>query len=202
GGSGRARRGAPSRGRGGSRGRGRAAIFGLDRPAEPATLAGGMSRPEPGSPPHRSGPPGRPARVLVPFARPLRALLTCEALATGAIALWLFTVLGTVLPERDPQHVTQWTLFALGFLAYALLTLAFVVRGPHPALLARVVVALSLAAIGFGGFAVTRMLAAADSGSHFEGYLLVMGIVLAGHGLSALAYATLTALTTRRVRAA
>src|SRR5262245_49299043 len=104
--------------------------------------------------------PGPRARPLGPFALPLRALLTCGALATLMIALWLFTVVTTVLPERDPEHVTQWTVFALGFLVYAVLSLAFVVRGPHPALLRVLVVVLSLAAIGFGGFAVTRMLAA------------------------------------------
>jgi hypothetical protein len=40
------------------------------------------------------------------------------------------------------------------------------------------------------------MLAAPGKGAHFEGYLLVMGVVLAGHGLCALAYAA------RRVRSA
>src|ERR1043166_3715192 len=136
------------------------------------------------------------------FSRLLKALLVCGALATAAIALWLFTVVTTVLPARDPAHVTMWTGFALGFLAYAAVTLAFVVRGPHPALLPAAVMVFSLAAIGFGGFAVTSMLAAADAGRHFEGYLLLMGVALAGDGLCALAYTTLTALIPRRVRAA
>jgi hypothetical protein len=58
------------------------------------------------------------------------------------------------------------------------------------------VVVLSLAAIGFGTWAIGSMLAAPGKGAHFEGYLLVMGVVLAGHGLCALAYAA------RRVRSA
>lgn len=142
-------------------------------------------------------------RVPVNAGRPdpLGALLTCCALATGAIALWLVVVITTVLPSRDPAHVPLWTALALGFFVYAALTLAFVVRGPRPPALPMAVVLLSLAAITFGGYATTRMLAAADSGAHFEGYLLIMGIVLAAHGLCALAYAARSASIARRVRA-
>jgi hypothetical protein len=77
-----------------------------------------------------------------------------------------------------------------------------VVRGPRPALLPAAVVALSLVAVALGGYEVQRMLAATGPGAHFEGYLLLMGFVLAGHGLCALAYAALTALIAHRVRAA
>jgi len=148
------------------------------------------------------GAPGPLVREFDHFSRPLKALLVCGAVATAGIALWLFTVVTTVLPARDPAHVSMWTAFALGFLAYAVITLTFVVRGPHPALLPAAVVVLSLAAIAFGGYAVTSMLAAADAGRHFEGYLLLMGVALAGHGLCALAYTTLTALLAHRVHAA
>jgi hypothetical protein len=150
----------------------------------------------------RFGAPGPLAHQFDRFSFALRALLTCAGLATALIALWLFTVISTVLPRHDPEHVPMWTGFAFGFLAYAALTLVFVVRGPRPALLPALVVVLSLAAIVFGGYAVSSMLAAASNGGHFEGYLLVMGIVLTGHGLCALAYTTLTAVIARRVRAA
>jgi hypothetical protein len=150
----------------------------------------------------RFGAAGPLARQFDRFSLPLKALLACAGLATALVALWLFTVITTVLPARDPAHVPMWTGFALGFLAYAALTLAFVLRGPRPAALPAAVVALSLAAVGFGGYAVARMVAAATRGGHFEGYLLLMGLVLAGHGLCALAYTALTALIARRVRAA
>lgn len=150
----------------------------------------------------RFGAPGPLARQFDRFSFPLKALLTCAGLATALIALWLFSVIAFVLPRHDPAHVPMWTGFALGFLVYAALTLAFVVRGPRPSLLPVLVVALSLAAIVFGSYAVSRMLLAASDGTHFEGYLLVMGIVLAGHGLCALAYTTLTAMIARGVRAA
>lgn len=148
------------------------------------------------------GTPGPLARQFDRCSLPLKALLACGAVATGVIALWLFTVISTVLPRHDPEHVPMWTGFAIGFLTYAALTLTFVVRGPRPALLPAVVVVLSLAAVAFGGYGVRSMLAAANNGDHIEGYLLVMAVVLAGHGLCALAYTTITAVIGRRVRAA
>ena len=150
----------------------------------------------------RFGAPGPLARQFERFSFPLKALLTCAGFATALIALWLCMVLVTILPTRDPAHVPMWTAITLAFFVYAALTLAFVVRGPRPPLLPAGVVVLSLAAIGFGGYAVSRMLGAAGHDGHFEGYLLVMGLVLAGHGLCALAYTTLTAMIARRVRAA
>src|ERR1043166_8469080 len=74
----------------------------------------------------RFGAPGPSVRHFDHFSRPLKALLVCDALATAGIALWLFAVVTTVLPAHDPAHVTLWTAFALGFLAYAAVTLAFV----------------------------------------------------------------------------
>ena len=149
----------------------------------------------------RFGSPGPLARQFERFSFPLKALLACAGLATALVALWLFMVITVVLPARDPAHVPMWTGFALGFLAYAGLTLAFVLRGPHPALLPALVVVLSLGAMAFGGYAIASMIAAANSGAHFEGYLLLMGVILAGHGLCALAYAALTAVIARRIRA-
>lgn len=149
----------------------------------------------------RFGAPAPLARQFDRFSFPLKALLASAGLATALISLWLFSVIAFVLPRRDPAHVPMWTGFAFLFLCYAALTLAFVVRGPRPPFLPALVVLLSLGATGFGGYAVSRMLAAASGGGHFEGYLLIMGIVLAGHGLCALAYTTLTAMIARRVRA-
>ena len=150
----------------------------------------------------RFGAPGPLARQFDRFSLPLKLLLACGGMATGVISLWLFVVVSTVLPRHDPAHIPMWTGFAIGFLTYSALTLAFVVRGPRPALLPAAVSVLSLAAIGFGGYAVWSMLVAADNSGHFEGYLLVMGVVLAGHGLCALAYTALTGVIARRVRAA
>lgn len=145
----------------------------------------------------RFGAPGPLARRFDRFSFPLRLLLACAGFATLGLASWLFIVITTVLPSRDPAHVPLWTGFALGFLAYAALSLAFVLRGPHPAALRAAVTVLSLAAVAFGAAAI----AVTSSSAHFEGYLVLMGVVLAGHGLSALGYVALTAGIARQVRA-
>lgn len=149
-----------------------------------------------------SGAPEARAALSGPLSSALRLLLALGALATGGIALWLFMVVSVVLPVRDPAHVGMWTGLALGFLCYAGLSLALVLSGERPAWLPWMVGVLSLGAVGFGGYAIAGMLRAADAGGHFEGYLLLMGAVLAGHGLCALAYVALTEWIARRMRAA
>ena len=128
-------------------------------------------------------PPG-PAALLV------RAALGAATLATAAVAVWLLAVSSTVLPGRDPRHVTQWALTAAGFLGYAALTGAFVLRGARTRWLAPTVALGALAAMAFGAWVVTSTLGAA----HFEGYLLVLGVLLAGHGLCALAAVAMSVL--------
>src|SRR5262249_18184421 len=143
-----------------------------------------------------------PAPLVPPsrsFASALRLLLSAAALATGLIALWLGFVVADVLPSRDPQHVGTWTAIAVAFLAYSALTLGCIARGRRRAWLPWALVVGSLAALAFGGYAVTSMVRAADDGTRFEGYLLVMGVVLAGHGACALAYATLVLTAPRRL---
>ena len=141
------------------------------------------------------------ARQLEPFSFPLRVLLVTGSLATGAIALWLCFVVAVVLPARDPAHVGMWTAFAAGFFLYAGLTLALVLGRPRGSWLPASVVVLSLGAIAFGGYAVASLIHAARTVGHFEGYLLVMGAVLAGQGLCALAYAALSTWIGPRVPA-
>lgn len=129
-----------------------------------------------------------------PSALLLRSALAAATLATAAVAVWLLMVSSTVLPASDPRHVTQWMLTAAGFLGYATLTGMFVLRGPRTHWLAPAVALASLGAIAFGAWVVTSTLGAA----HFEGYLLVMGVLLAGHGLCALASVAIAALRPSR----
>ena len=121
------------------------------------------------------------------LSSPLKTLLTCCAASTTLISFWLLTVLTTVMPVRDPGHVRLWTAITAGFLVYAALTFAVVVRGPRPALV-RMLAVLSLGALAFGGVAIHAMYVAATTGGHFEGYQLLMGLAIAGHGACALAY--------------
>jgi hypothetical protein len=144
--------------------------------------------------------PAARADRLPAFSSPLRLLVVGGALALGLIALWLCFVVVAVLPARDPRHVPMWTGIAAAFLGYALVTLLFVVRGPRPAWLPWAVVACSLAALAFGGYAVVSMLRAGDTGARFEGYLLLMGAILAAQGACALAYTALASASARRLR--
>jgi hypothetical protein len=150
----------------------------------------------------RFGEAGALARQFQPFSLPLKLLVVAGAVATGLIALWLCFVVVAVLPARDPQRIGLWTSIAVAFFGYAALTLLSVVRGPRPAWLPGSVGALSLAALAFGGYEVAAMVRAADSGAHFEGYLLLMGAILAAQGLCALVYTALSWAIARRVRAA
>ena len=150
----------------------------------------------------RFGEAGAFARQFQPFSLPLRLLIAAGALATGMIALWLCFVIVAVLPSRDPEHIPLWAGIAAAFFAYAALVLLLVVRGPRPSWLRGAVGCASLAAMAFGAYEICRMAQAAQTGAHFEGYLLVMGAILAAQGLCALTYVALTTVIARRVRAA
>jgi hypothetical protein len=130
------------------------------------------------------------ARRFNRWSAPLRGLLACGAFSTALIAAWLMIVLTTVMPVRDPGHIPVWSAITLGFLLYSGVTLAVVLLGPRPAL-AGLLVILSLGAVAFGAFAVRTMVVAARTGAHFEGYQLLMGLAVGGHGLCALAYVAL-----------
>jgi len=116
-----------------------------------------------------------------------RAALTLAATLTLGMASWLAFVTTAILPARDPQHVPLWRGVALGFLAYTALSAWSLVRSRarggavHLAMLAA-----SAAACGLGGYAIVTMLfAGAD---HFEGYLLVMGVLLLAHGATGIVW--------------
>ena len=126
--------------------------------------------------------------MLERLTLPLKGLLGCCTASTTLIACWLLTVTTTILPIRDPDHVRMWTAIAAGFFVYAGVTLAVVVRGPKPALI-RMLSVLSLGALAFGGVAIRAMYVSVTTGAHFEGYQLLMGLAIAGHGVCALAYA-------------
>ena len=147
----------------------------------------------------RFGPASVLARELRVYEVPLRVLLALASLATLAIALWLGSVIATVLPARDPARIPFWSGAALGFLAYSGLSIAYLVAGPRSRPLRAAVLVLSVAALGLGVFLVARM-AQAPSG-RFEGYLLLMGVLLSGHAGVAIVSLALSTSIARRVAA-
>jgi hypothetical protein len=129
----------------------------------------------------------------------VRWLLLAAASFTCLIATWLLWVSAVVLPARDPSHVLMWRLVAAAFLLYAGTSAVFATMDPWQGTLRWLVTVGSAGAVAVGVYAVVQTLStAASPGHHFEGYLLIMGVVLTGHGLVALTYAVMT----RRTRVA
>lgn len=140
----------------------------------------------------RLGPPDVFARRFDRFAMPLRLLLTVASVCTVCIALWLLWVCAMVLPSRDPSHIPMWRTVAVCYVAYSALSWAVLLRGKRAQILRAAVVAASVAAVALGLYGIGSMVVAARAGGHFEGYLILMGLLLAGHGLAAIGFATVT----------
>jgi hypothetical protein len=106
-------------------------------------------------------------------------LLALASCATALVAAWLLVVSVTILPSRDPTHVGMWRILSVALLIYAGLCGARAMGVRHAALRALVVM-LSMAATAFGVYAITW--------PRSEGYLLLMGVILCGHAVIAVAH--------------
>jgi hypothetical protein len=151
---------------------------------------------------HRFGPPDQFARTFDRFATPFRFLLLLASFATALVGLWLIFVILVVLPSRDPGHIALWRTVAIAFFTYSILSWMYLVKGPRVVWLRVIVLVMSLAAIAAGLYGIINMINVAKSGGHFEGYIILMGLILCGHGLSAILYTVLTNRIARSVRAA
>lgn len=114
--------------------------------------------------------------------------LAVAAGATALAGLWLVWTVLIVLPARDPLHVAQWAGIAAGMLAFAALSAASLRAGRSPAWLRIAAAVPGVPAIGLGLGAAGRMLARGGNGGHFEGYVVLLGFILAVHGVVALAH--------------
>lgn len=148
----------------------------------------------------RFGPAESLAHQFDRYSTLLKLLLALATAATVLVAFWLLFVIVRVLPARDPAHIPLWRSVAAGFLLYSGLCLTYLVAGPRPAALRWVVLTLSVVAIGLGGYAVASMVSVARAGGHFEGYLVLMGLILSGHGAVAILDTILTTSIARRLR--
>ncbi|HTR97220.1 MAG TPA: hypothetical protein VMH61_04910 [Candidatus Acidoferrales bacterium] len=122
-------------------------------------------------------------------ALPLAAALTAWGALTAGLGLWLLVVCATVLPTRDPSREPLWFAVAIGCVAWAAVDLARVRRGSRAGWLVATVLALSVAALAFGFGALVSVI----EGTHFEGYLVVIGLVLLGHGVTSIASVVMAA---------
>jgi hypothetical protein len=119
---------------------------------------------------------------------PIAVALAAAAIATVLVALWLVFTAVTILPVHDPAHVRMWLGVAAGFLVFALTTAAALREGRVGATARLVNAVLGVVAAGLGIGTAVRVLSGAG---HFEGYLVLMALVLSVHGLLALLHAFL-----------
>lgn len=105
------------------------------------------------------------------------------ATASAFTAAWLLIVTTTVLPRRDPGGIPFWTSVAVGFLAYSALTAVYLRFGRSSAAGRTLIGLASIAALAIGGFWIVGMLTRTGE---FEGYVVLMGAILAGHGATVL----------------
>jgi hypothetical protein len=111
------------------------------------------------------------------------AVLLLESMATLLVALWLVLVTFIVLPSRDPGHVTMWRAVAGGFLAFCGLSWSAVVVSHRTPWIRRALLMVSLLAMTLGVYGI-----ASQTGQHFEGYIVLMGLILSVHGATGIAY--------------
>ena len=149
----------------------------------------------------RFGPAGPLAAQFDRFGLPFKLLLLFASVATVGVGLWLLWVIRFILPSRDPTQIPMWRTVALCFLAYSGLCWTYLGVGPRNALLRWTVLSVSLAAIAIGLYGVVGMIRQGIQGGHFEGFIVLMGLILAGHGLSAFGYTLLTRRIEKQVRA-
>lgn len=135
------------------------------------------------------------AAPLVPLRRPvLGGAILLGAVACAAVAAWLFVVAATVVPERDPLRVGFWNGVAVAFFLYAVTAGLYVLGTGRWRLGAPAAALASIVAFVAGVWlAVPMLLTSGD----FEGYVVLMGFVLAGQAVLVLAHA---ALDRRRAR--
>lgn len=128
---------------------------------------------------------------------PFSLLLVLASLATTGVALWLFWVTATVLVVHDPAHIPMWRTIAVCFLAYSALSWGCVGASARNAPLRWALGATSVAAIGLGLYGIVDMLRRAQASGDLEGYILLMGAILAGHGTIGLIYSLLAGRSAR-----
>ena len=117
------------------------------------------------------------------------ALLALASVTTAGVAAWLFWVTAFVLPAHDPTHISMWRVIAVGLCAFCALSWACLATGGRRALLRWPLLATSGAAVAVGLFGCVDMLRRAGDTGDFEGYVLLMGLTLAGHGMAGILYA-------------
>jgi hypothetical protein len=169
--------------------------------AAAAGMRGGMTQAEAEEVAVRQfGPAALVAQRYQQIGAMLGRLVIAAASATTCAGIWLMGV-SFVLPGRDPGTVMVWRGLATGFVAYGVLSAACGAgRADRPALRWSVGW-LSSAAVVLGVLHIGSTVQSLGHARHFEGYVLLIGVILVAHGVIALAYVFRTAPETSGWRA-
>jgi hypothetical protein len=108
--------------------------------------------------------------------------LAASAAGVVAAALWFAWVSVTVLPSRDPAHVGFWRGVAAALFALAVFGFAGLRPGRRARAERLVRAGTGTAALGLGLGVIAREAGATAPGAHFEGYLVLLGAIVAIHG--------------------
>lgn len=131
---------------------------------------------------HKLGDPKVLAYHLRRHTMVLRFLLLAASAASFVVFLWLVSVVLFLLPGRNDDQIPFWSFVALGFLLYALITWLYL----HRPDVWVVRVGLSIAAVlafATGVYAIVTQEIKASHGGDWEGYIFLMGLILAGHSV-------------------
>ena len=135
------------------------------------------------------------------FTVAIRTLFLMASLATAGVGLWLCWVIAVVLPVHDSARIPMWRTVAVCFFVYSALSGAFLIRGPRNPVLRWALLAASVLAMGVGLYGMVQMVVRAFAGADVEGYIMLMGLILCGHGFVAIVYTLLTGSVGRQLRA-
>jgi len=110
----------------------------------------------------------------------LQVLLRTASAAVIGMVAWIGWVVAVVLPSRDPGSIGTWSAIAVGSACLAAVALVATRRDGNERTLRVALGVLSGIALLFGAFVITTLVEPA--GGHFEGYLLLVGSILALEG--------------------
>ena len=114
-------------------------------------------------------------------------LVMAASCATACAAIWLAFVT-FVLTASGPGVLLVWRSLAAAFLGYSVLSVACVVSNANRPVLRWSMGCLSIAAVVLGSLHIGSIVLGAGGQRHFEGYVLLIGAILFGHGLIASVY--------------
>lgn len=118
----------------------------------------------------------------------MRTLARLTSVATVLTACWLLFVVALVLPRLHSPLVPFWALATLGLFAYGALGIDALRRDAPARWSQGVLASASIAALVLGVAAIAGNEARAAQGGDWEAWRSLLGIVLAVHGASMLAW--------------